>query len=101
MFGRAANLILQRGKTTPLGGRSVPKLTRKPPAYTPHKASGQARARFEGRDHYLGPYGSRESREAYARLIAQLARDEPTPEGPTSGLSVGELILKFWAHCQV
>ena len=31
------------------------------PSYLPHPASGQARVRFNGRDIYLGPYGSPES----------------------------------------
>jgi hypothetical protein len=41
------------------------------PSYLPHPASGQARVRFNGRDIYLGPYGSAESQQAYARFIAE------------------------------
>ena len=41
------------------------------PAYTLHKPTGQARVRINGRDHYLGPYGSPESRERYDDLIAE------------------------------
>jgi integrase len=79
----------------------VPKLTRKPPAYSLHKPSGQARVRYQGRDHYLGPYGSRESREAYARLLAEISRDSTTP-APTqpTGPIVADLILRYWAHAQ-
>jgi integrase len=79
----------------------MPKLTRQPPKYSLHKPSGQARVRYLGRDHYLGPYGSRESREAYARLIAEFSRDDPAPFSAPGGLTVAELILKFWGHCQV
>ena len=43
------------------------------PAYTHHRASGQARVRIAGRDVYLGLYGSAESRERYARIIAERA----------------------------
>jgi hypothetical protein len=62
----------------------MPKLTRQPPKYSLHKPSGQARVRHQGRDFYLGAYGSRGSREAYARLIAEFTRDDVMP-APTPG----------------
>ncbi len=43
----------------------------KVPSYLPHKPSGQARVRIGDRDVYLGPFGSPESKELYARLIAE------------------------------
>ena len=48
-------------------------MPRKPkvPSYCLHKASGQAVVRIDGRDHYLGPYGSDESHAEYSRLIAE------------------------------
>jgi integrase len=78
----------------------------KPPAYRLHKATGQARVRHDGRDHYLGPYGSAASKEAYARLIARIMAGEevtaakaatmaPTPPP----LTVTELIARYWRHC--
>ena len=39
------------------------------PSYLLHKPSGQARIRIDGRDIYLGKYGSPESRAAYDRLV--------------------------------
>ena len=42
-----------------------------PPAYRRHKARNCAVVTIHGRNHYLGPYGSKESRERYARLIAE------------------------------
>ena len=39
------------------------------PAYTLHKPTGQARVRIKGKDHYLGEYGTPESRERYDDLI--------------------------------
>jgi hypothetical protein len=45
--------------------------SKNPPAYSQHKASGRAVTRIEGRDHYLGPYGSPESHAAYERLISE------------------------------
>ena len=41
------------------------------PACTLHKPTGEARVRIDGRDHYLGVYGSRESRLRYDDLIAE------------------------------
>ena len=39
------------------------------PSYLRHKPTGQARVRIDGRDHYLGAYGSPESYERYEDLI--------------------------------
>lgn len=44
--------------------------SKKVPSYCLHKASGRAVVKLNGRDHYLGPFGSDESHEAYQRLIA-------------------------------
>jgi len=41
------------------------------PSYLLHKATGQARVRIDGKDEYLGEYGSRESRDRYDDLIAE------------------------------
>ena len=40
------------------------------PNYRHHEPSGQASVTLNGTDHYLGPYGSEISRQAYGRLIA-------------------------------
>ena len=54
------------------------------PSYLHHKATGQARCRIAGKDHYLGEFGSPESRERYEELIAEwFARN-----GDTSRLTV-------------
>ena len=44
---------------------------RKPPKYSLHTATGQAKVRIDGKDHYLGPYGSEESKKLYDELIAR------------------------------
>src|SRR5262249_40534495 len=56
-----------------------------------------------GKDHYLGTYGSPESHEQYARLIAQWhshgKKPAPLPgsdQPERAGLSIGELILRYW-----
>ena len=40
------------------------------PSYRPHK-SGNARVTLGGRDFYLGPFGSPESRVEYERLVGE------------------------------
>ena len=47
------------------------------PSYLLHKPTGQARVRIDGKDHYLGPYGSEESRILYGQLIAKHAGGVP------------------------
>ncbi|MGO9922875.1 MAG: hypothetical protein ACLQIB_50290, partial [Isosphaeraceae bacterium] len=84
----------------------MPRLIHKPPAYSLHKPSGLARVRFRGKDHYLGRFGSKESLEAYSRLLARLVQndvsDEPGsgPEAAPSVLTIAELIDKFWEHAK-
>jgi integrase len=48
-----------------------PKGTYNTPSYRLHKASGRAIVTIDGRDHYLGEYGSPESREKYNRVVAE------------------------------
>ena len=64
--------------------------TNRPPAYRLQKARQCAVVSIHGKDHYLGPYGSPESHEKYARLIARWnagGRQAPTAilELPSNG----------------
>jgi hypothetical protein len=71
------------------------------PKYGLHKPSGQARVIINGEHVYLGPHGSAESREKYARLIAELAVSPSTLRSVdrgspvTSDLLVCELIVRY------
>jgi integrase len=73
------------------------------PAYCHHKSSGQAVVRINGTDRYLGPFGSPESHERYARLIGewQLDRKPAVSEEPTTGgtvpavLSIYQLVERY------
>ncbi len=67
------------------------------PSYRRHKASGNAVATVDGRDHYFGQYGSPESVERYESLIARwIAGGRRLPdEQPITGLSVNE-VLERW-----
>ncbi len=49
----------------------MPKLVHALPKYRKHKASGQAVVTLSGRDHYLGPHGTKASRILYDRLVAE------------------------------
>jgi hypothetical protein len=53
----------------PQGSPHVPRLTKKLPSYRRHKISGQAIVTLDGRDHYLGDFGSPASKAEYDRLI--------------------------------
>ncbi|MFO1006977.1 MAG: tyrosine-type recombinase/integrase [Planctomycetaceae bacterium] len=84
------------------------------PAYLLHKPTGQARCRIDGKDHYLGLFGSDESRVRYGQLIAQLAGGVPVDPmarskrsgGATDdpdadpGPTVGELCLAFMRYAE-
>ncbi len=82
----------------------MPRLTRKPPKYSLHKPSGQAKVRSGGRTVYLGKYGSPESKEAYARFIACIPKPEPVVKiaepAPGASFLVGEIVLKFFNHAK-
>ena len=92
---------------------------KKLPSYLLHKPTGQARCRIDGRDHYLGDYGSDQSRIKYGNLIAKLAGGQVidpiarvksgsthTKSGSTAsmevdpGPSVGELCQTFLLHAE-
>ncbi len=77
------------------------------PSYRHYKPKNLAVVRLDGRDHYLGRYGSPESRERYDRLIAQwlLAKRQPASrpkgvQGPHGDCqaTVNELLLAFLRH---
>lgn len=88
----------------------MPKLSSRAPKYARHKASGQAVVKFAGRRHYLGPYGSQESKVRYQEAIAQWAstlqnagasHPPAVPALPEVEHTVRELILRFFEHAEV
>jgi hypothetical protein len=70
----------------------------KMPGYLRHKASGKAVVRIQGRDYYLGKYGSPESKEKYYRLMAEAAVS-PTFGTSKSRVTVSEAVVKYLEHC--
>jgi integrase len=69
------------------------------PSYRLHRPSGQAVVTLGGRDRYLGPHGSEESRAEYDRLLLEWlptrGKLEPAPAEVPS-LTVAELLLSYW-----
>lgn len=64
------------------------------PGYLKH-SSGQARCIIGGRAHYLGKFGSAESREAYARLLAEQAGAGNARASDASALTIVELCAAY------
>lgn len=75
----------------------MPKLSRRVPAYRLHKKSGQAVVSFGAKDHYLGRFGSSDSKDKYDRLISEYlgAGRNPTVVNRGYGTSVAELLDAF------
>jgi len=68
---------------------------RRIPAYVHHKASGQARVRIDGKDHYLGVYGSPESKIKYDDLIGKLVIGAE----PAKATKLTTVLAAWWCEC--
>ena len=77
---------------------------RRIPSLTLHKPTGRARVRIDGKDHYLGEYGSYEAQRAYDRLISKwLAMQSEIPAEEDTlrkSITVDDLIIRYLAHCE-
>jgi integrase len=72
-----------------LSGQSIPK-------YRKHRSSGQAVCTIHGRDHYLGPHGTKASKLEYDRLIAEWLVSGRNPLGTAPDeLTVVELCARY------
>lgn len=74
---------------------------KKVPSYCRHKGRNLAYETIDGREIYLGRYGSAESREKYARIIAERfptgnSHGAPQVVVSASNISINELILRYW-----
>ncbi|HEX2973110.1 MAG TPA: site-specific integrase [Tepidisphaeraceae bacterium] len=76
----------------------MPRLVHSNPKYRKHHASGQAVVTLDGRDFYLGPYGTAASRTEYDRLVGEwLANGRRIQqEKGENAITVASLILAYW-----
>jgi integrase len=75
----------------------MPKLLNRVPSYCRHRASGQAVVTLDGKDRYLGKYGTADSRREYDRLIAEwTTAGRRLPDDPAA-ITVAE-IFAAWRH---
>lgn len=72
---------------------------RRRPSYRLHKASGNAIVTIAGKMHYLGPYGSEESRARYDELIGEHKANSSDPTTTTS-TTVSQLCLAYLRYCK-
>lgn len=72
------------------------------PAYRKHRPTGQAVVTINGRDHYLGPHGTKASKLVYDRLILEwVSAGRPANFGePESVLLVAALLVAYLRHAK-
>jgi hypothetical protein len=81
--------------------RTIPRLAHAAPKYRKHRRSGQIAVSLSGRDHYLGPYGSKASKLEYDRLVRDwLDRDRNPEARDTHGLLIFELVARYWSYAK-
>ncbi len=67
------------------------------PKYGHHKPTGQARVRINGKDCWLGKYGSPQSRKKYAELICKWEQESDLP--PTQ-VTFAQMALMYSTHAE-
>jgi hypothetical protein len=80
----------------------VPRRKKQIPAYQLHGHTGQARVKIDGKDHYLGPFCSEESKQKNHELIRGLierrAREEVKRLAQVvTNLTIAELVAAYLA----
>ncbi|MCA8992126.1 MAG: hypothetical protein KDA69_15115 [Planctomycetaceae bacterium] len=70
---------------------------RRVPKYALHKGTGQARVRIEGKDIWLGKYGTPESMERYAKAVSDW--QQATVEQPAE-VTFGQLSILYKQHAK-
>jgi integrase len=75
----------------------MPRLTESVPKYRKHRATGQAVCTINGRDHYLGPHGTKASKVAYDQKITEwLSCGRSACYGiPERVISVAEFVVAY------
>ncbi len=76
---------------------------RRIPTYRLHRGSGQAVVTLSGKDFYLGPHSSTESKRRYQRLIAEYLADRETflvKQVHQNDLTMAEIIAAYSDHAK-
>lgn len=72
------------------------------PGYCLHKPSGKAYVNLGGKVHYLGVYGTQESKEKYGRLKAEwLTNRNVGVFTPSTGPTMAEVVLAYLQHAEL
>ena len=71
----------------------MPRLVTSIPKYRKHKGSGQAMVTVNGRDHYLGPHGTKAIKLEYDRIINQWIVSSRNPNLGLTSKQFGESTL--------
>src|SRR3954454_4175881 len=81
----------------------VPMRPARVPSYRCYKPKNLGLVVLNGKQHYLGPYGTPESLAEYNRLIQEHLASTPTvneAKAAPEGATVGEMIVAFWEHAE-
>lgn len=71
------------------------------PKYRLHRPSGLAVVTIAGKDHYLGPHGSDQSRAEYNRLVGEwLLKGRPSSKHQSHDSSINELLVHYLNHAK-
>ncbi|MBA4107635.1 MAG: integrase [Pirellula sp.] len=75
----------------------MPRLLQALPKYRKHRASGQAVVTLNGRDHYLGPHGTKTSKLDYDRVVGEWLASGRSPSygAAVDDLTVVELVADY------
>jgi integrase len=76
------------------------------PKYRLHKSSNRAVVRLEGRDIYLGKYGTEESKQKYNQvisewLVSQMEGTHADLKKKIEGVTINELIISYLDHAKM
>lgn len=65
------------------------------PSYSLHRATGQAKVRIDGKDHYLGVHDSPQSHLRYQKLMANWRLDQQAQEADPFTITLDSLCLHY------
>lgn len=70
------------------------------PSYRLHKQSGQAIVTLSGKDHLLGPHGTKASKLEYDRVVGEWQQNGRQLPREKTDVTVKEVTAAFWQHAE-